>query len=85
MKYPYKIHRLLRMEKLRGLCVEKGWYTNGDNEEYSHMLNMVNKDNLTSDDIIEIALDIIAHSDLESDDLLIVCDDILGRTFSFMS
>lgn len=85
MKYPYKIHRLLRKEKLRGLCAERGWYTNGSYAEYTHMLNMADKDGITSDDIVEIALDIIAHSKLESDDLLIVCDDILGRTISFMS
>lgn len=84
MKYPYKIYRLLTMEKLRGLCIQRNWYTNGDNDEYSHMLNMAKRGNLTSDDIIEIALDIVAHSDLEDDDLMNVCDEILRCTVSFM-
>ena len=84
MKYPYKIYRLLSMEKLRGLCIQRDWYTNGDNEEYSHMLNMTKRGSLTSDDIVEIALDIVSHSDLEADDLVSVCDAILSCTVSFM-
>lgn len=84
MKNPYKIYRILGMGQLRALCVQRNWYTQGDNAEYSHMLNMANKSNLTSDDILEIALDIIAHSDLESNELLNVCDAILGCTYSFM-
>lgn len=84
MKYPYKIYRLLSMEKLRNLCIQRDWYTKGDNGEYSNMLNMTNRGILTSDDIVEIALDIVAHSDLQADDLINVCDAILSCTFSVM-
>lgn len=84
MKYGYKVVRKLTMASLRSLCVEKEWYTSGDNDEYSNMLAMSNKDDITSDDIVEIATDIIEHSDLSLDDFTYVCDEILRKSYSFM-
>lgn len=81
----YKICRKLTMCALRSLCVEKEWYTNGDNDEYSNMLNMTKKDDITSDDIVEIAIDIIEHSDLSLNDFTNVCDEILKKSYSFIS
>lgn len=85
MKYGYKLVRRLTKASLRSICVEREWYTNGDNEEYSNMLAMTMKEDITSDDIVEIATDIIEHSDnLSLDDFIYVCDEILLKCHSFI-
>ena len=65
----YKEIRRISACSLRQLCVDKDWYTAGDNDEYGHLLyDLANdKENLTTADIIEIAADIMAHSDLDDD------------------
>lgn len=84
MKEAYKIRRTLCTENLRILCIKNDWYRCGDNDDYAHMLNKAKKGNITSNDIVSIARDIITHSNLTSDDLLWVCDEILSITRSFM-
>ena len=84
MKYGYKIFRYLSMENLMNLCIQRDWYTCGDIKEYSHLLSYTKKIDLTADDIVVMALDIISHSDLDDDDLRMVCDDILEVTRSIM-
>ena len=70
MKYAYKEIRRIRANDLRNLCVEEDWYTCGDNDEYGHLLLDLagHKENITTDDIVEIASDIIEHSDLSVSD-----------------
>jgi hypothetical protein len=86
MKYGYKVIRSLSMAALRQLCIEQDWYTNGDNYDYSNMLFKANKEDITSDDIVEIATDIIEHSsNLTLDDFMEVCDLILSKSYSFIS
>ncbi len=65
----YKEIRKISAIALRQLCIEKDWYTAGDNDEYGHLLFDLanNKKNLATDDIIEIAEDIMEHSEMESD------------------
>lgn len=65
-KYGYVEVRKLDYAVLRGLCISKRWYTKGDIQEYSNMLNMCNIENVTTDTIVEIATDIYSHS-VESD------------------
>lgn len=62
----YKEVRRLTAGNLRALCIEQDWYTNGTNEEYDHLLRDLagNKENLSTEDIIEIAEDIFCHSKL---------------------
>lgn len=69
MKKQYKEIRIIRASSLRQLCIDHDWYTAGDNDEYGHLLFDLadNKENLTTADIIEIAEDIMAHSDLDAD------------------
>lgn len=66
MKNAYKEVRRMSASRLRALCIEKDWYTRGDNDEYGHLLIdlAANKATLTTDDIIAIAEDIAAHSKL---------------------
>lgn len=85
MKYGYKVVRRLSSDALRALCIEKAWYTNGNNEEYSNMLAKTKKEDITSDDIVEIATDICEHSsNIRFEDFNAVCDAILLKSYSFM-
>lgn len=70
MEYGYKEVRYITAEKLRALCIEEDWYTGGDNDDYRHLLFDLagHKENIITDDIVEIASDIIEHSDLSSND-----------------
>jgi hypothetical protein len=65
----YKEIRKISASSLRTLCIRQDWYTAGDNDEYGHLLfNLAgDKENLSTADIIEIAADIMAHSDLDDD------------------
>ena len=65
----YKEIRKIRASALRQLCIDRDWYTTGDNDEYGHLLYDLadNKENLSTADIIEIATDIMEHSDLSAD------------------
>ena len=52
------------IEDVRNKCIEKNWYTCGDNEEYSHMLNMT-KEPYSVILLEKIARNIVEHSDEE--------------------
>lgn len=69
MKYEYKEVRTISADRLRKLCIEHDWYTRGDNEEYRHLLDDTagDKENITTEDIVEITRDIIEHSKIEDD------------------
>lgn len=69
MKNTYKETRTISASNLRSLCIRKDWYTRGGNDEYEHLLLDLaeGKENLTTDDIIQIAEDIAAHSNLPDD------------------
>jgi len=60
----YKEIRHLSAETLRALCVSLHWFTRGNNEQYEHLLMDLAeaKENLSCEDIIEIAEDIAAYS-----------------------
>lgn len=57
-----KIERVLSMTKVRNLCIDRGFYTAGDNEDYSTMLQAACQAD-TDEAVIKIAEDIIEHSD----------------------
>lgn len=64
----YEEMKILSAEKVRDLCIEKNWYTRGDNNAYAAMLDKVweikdSGKSLTVDQLGEIAKDILAHSD----------------------
>lgn len=69
MKKDYREIRVISATALRQLCIDKNWYTLGDNYEYAHLLFDLAqyKKNLTTDDIIEIAENIMEHSELDYD------------------
>lgn len=64
MKYGYREVRKLSREDLRALCIRNDWYTGGNNAEYYNLMCKVdNIYHVTTDDIVEIATDIIEHSE----------------------
>ena len=49
--------------KVRNLCIEQGYYTRGNNEQYDHLLfNLCDTKEATFRDVKEIALNIFEHS-----------------------
>lgn len=70
MSVKFKETRRISASELRKLCVQQDWYTGGTVEEYEHLLLDLadNKENITTADIVEIAYDIINHSDNITED-----------------
>lgn len=53
---------------VRAMCIKHEFYARGDNEAYSKMLNYVNAHREpTLEDMVNVASDIIAHSDYEGE------------------
>lgn len=63
MKYGYKEVRYLGASQLRALCIKEDWYTGGTNKEYAELLDKAENENITTDDIVEMATDIYEHSE----------------------
>lgn len=63
MKYGYIEKRYISVDSLRTACIRYGWYTAGNNDEYSRLLKSVDCKVITTDDIVEIAMDIVEHTD----------------------
>ncbi len=84
MKSEYREVRRILSEDLRELCIRNNWYTRGDCKAYSHLLNELahEKENITTDDIVEIAQDILEHSDTDQE-LTSICFDVARIAVSF--
>lgn len=64
MKYGYKEVRRLTSTDLRALCIREDWYTGGNNAEYYNLMCKVdNMYQISTDNIVELATDIIEHSE----------------------
>ena len=63
MKYGYKEVRRLTSTDLRALCIRENLYTGGTLRDYDNLIAITEKENITTDDIVEIATDIIEHSE----------------------
>ena len=62
----YKEIRRVYEEKLRKLAIENGWFDETDNEEYSAWLNYSTKDNITTEDLEEMAVMVFDYTDEET-------------------
>lgn len=84
MKCKYKEIRKISADSIRNLCVTKNWYTKGTNEDYRHLLvDLVdNKEDITTEDIVEIAQDIMEHSDTDQE-LTSICFDVARIAVTF--
>lgn len=84
MKHEYREVRKIRKDDLRNLCIANRWYTRGDNAAYNHLLNDLagDKENITTDDIVEIARDILEHSDT-NEELTSICFEVARIAVTF--
>lgn len=84
MKKRYTEVRRIFADDLRNLCIRKNWYTRGDNRQYSHMLYEMASDekNITTDDIVDIATDIMEHSDTDQE-LTSICFEVARIAVTF--
>lgn len=75
--YGYCSYRRVYFDSLRQMCIDNGWYDCGDNRAYDRFLRHAYLDNITDDDIVEMATDVIEHSsELEIDDMIPVMNEI---------
>ena len=65
MKYGYRETRRISAIDIRHLCIMKKWFTNGNIKEYGELLDYGNKNNITSDELVEMATLIKEYSDTE--------------------
>lgn len=84
MKSEYREVRRIFAKDLRELCIRNNWYTRGDCKAYSHLLNELahEKENITTDDIVEIAQDILEHSNTDQE-LTSICFEVARIAVSF--
>lgn len=53
----------INSDKVRNFCIENQYYTKGDSIAYKHLLfDLCKYRNITDDDLKEIAIDIVSHS-----------------------
>ena len=73
----YREIRKIDADSIRKLCIEKGWYTKGTYQDFRHLLiDLVDsKGNITTDDIVAIAQDIMEHSNTDQE-FTSVCFDV---------
>lgn len=64
-KYGYKEIRRVSMMALRSLCIKMNWFIKANNEEYAVFLNYANHENVTTDDLVEMATQVREYSDTE--------------------
>lgn len=71
MKYGIKEIRRMYPFDIRDMCIRFNWYTRGTNEEYCRMLDHVaSLVNVTTDDILDVAFDIMQHSKVQGEETL---------------
>lgn len=73
----YKEVRTLTRTDLRTLCIKHNWYTNGTTVEYETLLSLTEKENITTEDIITVAADIMNHSINEDRPLESYCFEVV--------
>lgn len=85
MKYDCEFNIKISVAELEKLCSSQKWYGLGDSEDVSNLLTKAQKDNITTDDIIDIAIDIVAHTnEMSFEDVPLVCDLILRKAHIFI-
>ncbi|MBQ4447447.1 MAG: hypothetical protein II897_04050 [Clostridia bacterium] len=57
-----KVNRMWSRSSVRNACVNNDLYTLGDNEDYEHMLDWVDRLYPTYEQMLKIAKDIFEHS-----------------------
>ncbi len=66
MEKMYKERRKVYADKLRHLAIQEDWFNEADNEEYSAWLDYSHKENITAEDLEEMAEMVFEHTDEET-------------------
>lgn len=62
-KYAYTETRRIEIGKLRAVCIKENWFDAGTNEEYASFFEMARyMDNVTVDELVELATVICEHT-----------------------
>lgn len=48
---------------LRNLCIRNNWYTRGSNDEYEKTLQFARRNDMNTENLGTVAMDIVKHSD----------------------
>lgn len=64
-KYGYTELRKVEMTALRSLAIRKNWFTSATEEEYAQFLNYANCDNITSDELVEMATLVLEYTPMD--------------------
>ena len=65
----FKFERVWSSNSVRDICIKLGWYTNGDSDDYSNLLDFVDSHKPTDRNINRVVEDIFNHSDQEGRDI----------------
>ena len=65
----FKFERTWSSNSVRDICIKLGWYTNGDSDDYSNLLDFVDSHKPTDRNINWVVEDIFNHSDQEGRDI----------------
>ena len=65
MKYGYKEVRKIDMAEIRSLCVRKNWFTCGDVYSYDRLLDYSKCENISTDELVEMAEQIKENSETD--------------------
>ena len=65
MKYGYKEVRKIDMTAIRDLCIKKDWFTCGDMYAYDKLLDYSYCENITTDELVEMAEQIKENSETD--------------------
>ena len=61
-KYGYHEVRHMHLDSLRNLCIKENWCTSASSDQYKALLDMTEIENITTDDIVEMAVLIMEYS-----------------------
>ncbi len=85
MMYGYKEHKFMTSEDLRKICITNKFYEQGNNEEYAEFLNSVKNAEMNSDKVVELAQNIVDHSDESVKEIKRLCGfQTFGETFIYI-
>ncbi len=82
MKYGYKEVRKLGKYDLIELCLRRGWLNDCTDEEYDNLMKMTDRDNITTDDIVEIATVVIELTANMNEYFCEVCEQIARKCYT---
>ena len=79
--YFINVNRRWSAESIRNTCIRHGLYTRGTCEEYDRVLDWVSRINPSLENMVEIAVDIVNHSeDRTIEDVMAILENEAVRT-----